>query len=169
MHLPRVRAGQEVHDHKAQAGVDLYALAKGLLRVGDSEQAAAWLAAYASWCTTYDEFLREETTSDDGRTFLAHERLAKTRNSLTALVRQGTPSPTLIRTFNRLVVGDDLPAVGYAGCEEACGRSVHAGPRGGHSRERLDGACVSALLGDVAQHPQHAPPGRTARPRPSSP
>ena len=75
---------------RTQAGVDLYALAKELLKVEDPGQAAAWLAAYASWCATYDGFLREETTNDEGRTFLTHERLVKARNSLTALVRQGT-------------------------------------------------------------------------------
>ncbi len=75
---------------RTQAGVDLYALAKGLLGVADSEQAAAWVASYAEWCATYDEFLGEETTNDEGRTFLTHERLVKARNSLTALVRQGT-------------------------------------------------------------------------------
>lgn len=75
---------------RTQAGVDLYALAKGLLRVGDPGQAAAWLADYARWCSDYDEFLREETTNDEGRTFLTHERLVRARNSLTALVRQGT-------------------------------------------------------------------------------
>ena len=74
---------------RTQAGVDLYALAKRLLKVEDSAQAAAWLAAYASWCATYDEFLREETTNDEGRTFPAHERLVKARNSLTSLVRSG--------------------------------------------------------------------------------
>ena len=75
---------------RTQAGVDLYALAKKLLKIETSGQAAAWLAAYASWCATYDGFLREETTGDDGRTFLTHERLVRARNSLTALVRQGT-------------------------------------------------------------------------------
>ena len=75
---------------RTQAGVDLYALAKKLLKVGDPGQAAAWLAAYAKWCSDYDEFLREETTNDEGKTFLTHERLVKARNSLTALVRQNT-------------------------------------------------------------------------------
>ena len=75
---------------RTQAGVDLYALARGLLKVESSEQAATWLAAYARWCSDYDAFLAEETTGDDGRTFLTHERLVKARNSLTALVRQGT-------------------------------------------------------------------------------
>lgn len=74
---------------RTQAGVDLYAIAKALLKVGDSEGAAAWLATYARWCAEYDEFLREETTNDEGRTFLTHERLVKARNSLTTLVRSG--------------------------------------------------------------------------------
>lgn len=75
---------------RTQAGVDLYALAKRLLRVEDSEHAAAWVAAFATWCSDYDEFLKEETTNDEGRSFLAHERLVKARNSLAALVRQQT-------------------------------------------------------------------------------
>lgn len=75
---------------RTQAGVDLYALAKRLLRVEDSEHAAAWVAAFATWCSDYDEFLKEETTNDEGRSFLAHERFVKARNSLTALVRQQT-------------------------------------------------------------------------------
>lgn len=75
---------------RTQAGVDLYALAKQLLKVKTSEQAAAWAAAYARWCTTYDEFLKEETTSEEGRTTLTHERLVKARSSLTHLVRKDT-------------------------------------------------------------------------------
>ena len=74
---------------RTQAGVDLYALAKKLLKTETSGQAAAWLAAYARWCSDYDEFLKEETTNDEGRTFLTHERLVKARNSLTSLARSG--------------------------------------------------------------------------------
>lgn len=75
---------------RTQAGVDLYALAKKLLKVEDSEHAAAWAAAFAKRCSDYDEFLKEEATNDEGRSFLVHERLVKARNSLTALVRQQT-------------------------------------------------------------------------------
>lgn len=74
---------------RTQAGVDLYALAKRLLEVEASGQAATWMAAYAQWCSDYDEFLKEGTTNDVGKTFLTHERLVRARNSLTALVRQG--------------------------------------------------------------------------------
>ncbi len=38
----------------------------------------------------YDEFLKEETTNNEGKTFLTHERLVRARNSLTSLVRKGT-------------------------------------------------------------------------------
>ncbi len=47
---------------RTQAGVDLYALARGLLSVATSGEAAAWVAPCAGWCSTYDEFLGEETT-----------------------------------------------------------------------------------------------------------
>lgn len=75
---------------RTQAGVDLYAIAKALLAVETSEEAAAWMASYAEWCATYEKFLEEKTTNEEGHTFLTHERLVKARNSLTALVRQGT-------------------------------------------------------------------------------
>lgn len=74
---------------RTQAGVGLYALARGLLSVATSEEAAAWVASCAGWCSAYDEFLGEETTDDGGRTFLTHERLVEARNSLTSLVRSG--------------------------------------------------------------------------------
>ena len=76
---------------RTQAGVGLYALAKKPLKVGDSEHAAAWVAAFAKWCSGYDEFLKEETANDGGRSFLVHGRLVKARNSLAALARQQTP------------------------------------------------------------------------------
>jgi hypothetical protein len=75
---------------RTQAGVDLYALARGLLDVGGSEQAAAWVAAFAGWCSRYEGFLEERSTDSEGHDFLAHERLVRARNSLAALVRQQT-------------------------------------------------------------------------------
>lgn len=56
---------------RTQTGVDLYALAKGLLRVSDPEQAAVWVAAYARWCSDCEAFLREETTNGEDGAFLA--------------------------------------------------------------------------------------------------
>ena len=92
---------------RTQAGVDLCALAKGLPGVRTSEGAAAWPASHAGWCATYEEFLKGETTDDEGGgTLLAHERLVKARNPLTALVRQGTllacVDPGLVGRLGRL-------------------------------------------------------------------
>ena len=67
------------------AGAELYAIAKRLLKVGDAEAAAAWLAEYLGWCERWDGFLAE-TTARDGREALAHERLVKARSSLNRLV-----------------------------------------------------------------------------------
>lgn len=70
---------------RTQAGVDLYAIAKGLLKVASTEEAAKWLVDYAGWCARYEEFLRERTVID-GRAQYKHERLRKARRSLNRLV-----------------------------------------------------------------------------------
>lgn len=72
---------------KTQAGVDLYALAKELMRVDSLQGSAEWLAAFHRWCVDYEEFLKER--ADDGRRF-KHERLRKARKALVALCNAGT-------------------------------------------------------------------------------
>ena len=72
---------------KTQAGADLYAIAKGLTRVGSLQASAEWLAAFHRWCADYEGFLRER--SDDGRRY-KHERLRKARKGLVALCNAGT-------------------------------------------------------------------------------
>ena len=39
---------------RTQDGVDLYAMAKGLLKVKTPDAAAEWLAGYAKWCSDYE-------------------------------------------------------------------------------------------------------------------
>lgn len=73
---------------RTQAGVDLYAIAKGLLKVGTPDAAAEWLAEYAKWCSDYDGFLKEREIVD-GRPRYKHERLRKARRSLTKLCQKG--------------------------------------------------------------------------------
>lgn len=73
---------------RTQAGVDLYAMAKGLLKVGTPGAAAEWLAGYAKWCSDYEGFL-EEREVVDGRPRYKHERLRKARRGLTKLCREG--------------------------------------------------------------------------------
>lgn len=72
---------------KTQAGVELYALAKGLMHVGTSRMAAEWLARFHGWCEEYGGFLKER--GEDGRRY-KHERLRKARKSLVALCNAGT-------------------------------------------------------------------------------
>lgn len=72
---------------KTQAGADLYALAKDLMRIDSPRAAAEWLAAFQRWCNDYDGFLKER--SDDGRHY-RHERLRKARRALVALCNAGT-------------------------------------------------------------------------------
>lgn len=75
---------------RTQAGVDLYAIAKGLLKVGTPDAAAEWLAGYAKWCSDYEGFLEEREVAD-GRPRYKHERLRKARRGLTKLCREGVP------------------------------------------------------------------------------
>lgn len=72
---------------KTQAGADLYALAKALMRIDSLQASAEWLAAFHGWCTDYEELLRER--GDDGRHY-KHERLRKARKALVALCNAGT-------------------------------------------------------------------------------
>lgn len=74
---------------RTQAGVDLYKIAKDLLKVSTAEEAAAWLVAYAGWCAEYEAFLKEREVVD-GRPRYKHERLRKARRGLSRLCRQRT-------------------------------------------------------------------------------
>jgi len=74
---------------RTQAGVDLYALSKKLLAVNNLDEAAQWMALFASWCSEYETFLKEKTIVD-GRPQYKHERLRKAKRSLEKLVRSQT-------------------------------------------------------------------------------
>ncbi|QOY60041.1 IS1249 family transposase [Thermophilibacter immobilis] len=75
---------------KLRAGVEPYDLACRLPHVASSEQAAAWMVSYASWCSRWGAFLAERTRDERGHLAYTHERLVRARGSLTTLVRQGT-------------------------------------------------------------------------------
>ena len=51
---------------RTQAGVDPYALAKGLPGVRTAEGAAAWPAPHAGRCAPYEGLLEGEATDDEG-------------------------------------------------------------------------------------------------------
>lgn len=74
---------------KLQAGVELYGIARALLRVGNANEAAAWLASFSNWCTEWEGFLKERTVVD-GRSQYKHEPLRRARRGLERLCREGT-------------------------------------------------------------------------------
>lgn len=95
---------------KTQAGVDLYAIAKRLLKVASADDAAAWVASFAAWCSEYDPFLRERTVVD-GRARFKHERLRRARRGLEKLCREGTLFTYL---DEGLLAGGEIPATNNA-------------------------------------------------------
>lgn len=74
---------------KLEAGKELYALAKKLLRIKDQKGAGEWLVDFAAWCTKWEEFLKERTEVEGKRQF-KHERLRKARKGLVKLCKAGT-------------------------------------------------------------------------------
>ena len=74
---------------RLQAGIELYGLARELLRIGTLRQAEWWVERYMQWCGFWADFL-EERSWQDGRYGYTHERLRKARASLSRLVAQGT-------------------------------------------------------------------------------
>ena len=74
---------------KLQAGVELYRIAKDLLRIKSQNEAAEWLATFANWCSKWDQFLREKEYIDGGSRY-KHERLRKARRGLVKLCKQRT-------------------------------------------------------------------------------
>ena len=72
-----------------QAGVELYGVAKALLRVHDLDAAAARLASFEEWCGRWEGFLPERTAADDGSWEWTRKRLATARDGLLRLVGRG--------------------------------------------------------------------------------
>ncbi len=71
------------------AGTELYGIAKEILKVSNPNEAAVWMASFVSWCTRWENFLKEKTYVDGKRQY-KHERLRKARRGLEKLVREGT-------------------------------------------------------------------------------
>ena len=89
VHIKRQVVRKTTMNPRLEAGKQLLALARRLPKVGNGDEAAAWLADYAEWCSRWERFLREFTLKD-GRRLYTHERLRSARHSLNALVKKGT-------------------------------------------------------------------------------
>lgn len=91
-----------------QAGVELYGLARDLLEIITRDQAVAWIGELTAWNTRWRTFLAERTKLAHGQWVPTHKRLIQARNSLNALVGDGTLFTYLDPA---LVVEDDpIPA-----------------------------------------------------------
>lgn len=92
VHLPRLLAGQALHDDAAEAPGGARALphrARDLMGIETLHQAELWVERYLDWCGFWADFL-EDRTVVDGRRVYTHERLRRARSSLSSLVSAGT-------------------------------------------------------------------------------
>jgi len=67
------------------AGIELYSLARKLLRIKNLDQAIGWIKDYGAWCFKWKDFL-QETSMIDGRKEYTHRMLRKARGSLNRLI-----------------------------------------------------------------------------------
>lgn len=74
---------------RLQAGIELYALARELLRIETLRQADWWVERLMQWCDFWADFLDQRSVVE-GRVVYTHERLRKARRSLVSLANAGT-------------------------------------------------------------------------------
>ena len=72
------------------AGIELYNLAKDLLRIDTKENAGLWVNRFIDWIKKYQDFLNEMTVDENGKRRHKHERLLKAERSLPKLIRENT-------------------------------------------------------------------------------
>lgn len=72
------------------AGVELYGLAKDLLKLKTKKDAEIWVQRFFEWIKKYQKFLEEMTVDERGNKRPTHERLLKAERSLLKLIRENT-------------------------------------------------------------------------------
>ncbi len=72
------------------AGVELYMLAKDLLKIKSRKESRIWVERFVEWTKKYQDFLSEMTTDENGRKRPTHERILKAERSLLKLIRENT-------------------------------------------------------------------------------
>ncbi len=72
------------------AGVELYCLARDLLKIKTKAEAEKWTTRFVEWMKKYQKFLSEMTIDEYGRKRPTHERLLKAQRSLLKLIREKT-------------------------------------------------------------------------------
>ena len=72
------------------AGVELYILAKDLLKIETKEEAEKWTKRFAEWVIKHQRFLSEMTIDEKGNKRPTHERLLKAERSIIKLLQENT-------------------------------------------------------------------------------
>ena len=92
---------------KTLAGIELYALAKDLLKLKSLEEADKWRDRFMQWIVKYKDFLSQMTRDENGKLVPTHERLLKAEHSLLRLLRDNTLFTYL---SDDLDLGTDIPS-----------------------------------------------------------
>ena len=75
---------------KTLAGIELYELAKDLLKLKSKEESDKWRDRFMKWIIKYKDFLSQMTEDENGDLRPTHERLLKAEHSLLRLLRENT-------------------------------------------------------------------------------
>jgi len=86
------------------AGIELYSLAKDMLKIKSKQEAETWVMRFTEWIKKYQKFLSEITIDAYGNKRPTHERLLKAERSLLKLIKENTLftylDETLANEFN---------------------------------------------------------------------
>lgn len=72
------------------AGIELYSIAKDLLKIKSTKEAEDWIDRFTEWIKKYQDFLSQMTIDENGHKRPTHERLLKAERSLVRLINENT-------------------------------------------------------------------------------
>ena len=72
------------------AGIELYSIAKDLLKIKSTKEAEDWIDRFTEWIKKYQDFLSQMTIDENGHKRPTHERLLKAERSLVRLINETT-------------------------------------------------------------------------------
>jgi hypothetical protein len=93
---------------KTLAGIELYALAKDLLKLGTKEEAEKWTERFVEWMSKYNRFLSQMSRDENGSWRYTHERLLKAQRSIVRLIKENSMFTYLDKQLSQEI--DELPS-----------------------------------------------------------
>ena len=148
---------------KLQAGIEILALTRELMRVDDLDKAAAWMGAYASWEARWADFLKQRTYARKGverpawakphqHWWYTHIRLRRVQGLYRQLIRD----KSLFTFLNPAYTADGAPTVDRAtsrlegGPNNAIKHLLrhHRGMPADHAQQ-----AINWLLNTMTEHP----------------